>query len=99
MDKVEEIYADQNHLLLKQVVGEAAVELLMVGGCWTASRQGPTLKKKEKKKKRVLTSPTSKVKEGNYYYYYQPDCKPQLIEQNAINPKAPAGKAIPRRKR
>ena len=34
-----------------------------------------------------------------YYYYYQTDCKPQLIEQNAINPKAPAGKAIPRRKK
>ena len=33
------------------------------------------------------------------YYYYQPNCKPQLIEQNAINPKAPAGKAVPRRKR
>ena len=32
-------------------------------------------------------------------YYYQPNCKPQLIEQNAINPKAPAGKAVPRRKR
>ena len=30
----------------------------------------------------------------HYYYYYQPDCKPQLIEQNAITPKA-----IPRRKR
>ena len=34
-----------------------------------------------------------------YYYYYQTDCKPQLIEQNAINPKAPAGKTIPRRNR
>ena len=36
---------------------------------------------------------------SNYYYYLQPNCKPKLIEQNAINPKAPAGKAVPRRKR
>ena len=27
-----------------------------------------------------------------YYYYYIPDCKPQLGELDAKNPKAPAGK-------
>ena len=28
----------------------------------------------------------------HYYYYYIPDCKPQLGELDAKNPKAPAGK-------
>ena len=27
-----------------------------------------------------------------YYYYYIPNCKPQLGEPDAKNPKAPAGK-------
>ena len=39
------------------------------------------------------------IQDYYYHYHYQPDCKHQLVEQNAINPKAPAGKAIPRRKR
>ena len=56
----------------------------------------------------TIMPPDQRVLEGGcgfdllyyyHYYYYQPDYKPQLIEQNAINQKAPAGKAIPRKKR
>ena len=34
----------------------------------------------------------SGVNQSHYYYYYIPDCKPQLGELDAKNPKAPAGK-------
>ena len=58
-------------------------------------------KRSEKEQKGTKWTTKEEEKEQNYYhyYYYQPNCKPQLIEQNAQNPKAPAGKAVPRRKK
>ena len=39
-----------------------------------------------------VMAPVSAILHYYYYYYYIPDCKPQLGELDAKNPKAPAGK-------
>ena len=53
--------------------------------------------RKKKKKKKVFKMCVSKTGKPSSFsaiaiYHYIPDCKPQLGELDAKNPKAPAGK-------